>query len=70
MTNEISQELKDKVLEMPEYRQGVNKVRIRLRDGTIYRNVFIAWGSEIVKVGDSTDFPFNARDIVEIENDL
>jgi len=70
MTNKISQELKDKVLEMPEYRQGVNRVRVRLRDGTIHRQVFIAWGSEIVRVGESTDVPFNANDIVEIENDL
>ena len=70
MTKKLSQELKDKVLEMPEYRQGVNKVRVRLKDGTIYRNVFIAWGSEIVKVGDSTNIPFITGDILEIENDL
>ena len=70
MKNVISQELKDKVLEMPEYRQGVNKVWVRLRDGTIHHNVFIAWGSEIVKVGDSTDIPFDAGDIVDLDNDL
>lgn len=66
----ISQELKDKVLEMPEYSQGVNKVWVRLQNGTIYRNVFIAWGSEIVKVGNSTKIPFDAADIVELENEL
>ncbi len=70
MTNEISKELMAKVLEMPEYRQGVNKVKVQLRDGAIHSSVFIAWGSEIVKVGNSTDIPFNASDIVEIENDL
>ncbi len=70
MTNMISQELKDKVLEMPEYRQGVNKVWVRLRDGTMLHNVFIAWGSEIVKVGESTDISFDAGDIIELENDL
>jgi hypothetical protein len=70
MTNVISQELKDKVLEVPEYRQGVNRVRVRLRDGTIHHSVFIAWGSEIVRVGDSADIPFDASDIVEIDNDL
>lgn len=70
MKKEISQKLKDKILEMPEYRQGVNKVRVRLRDGTVYSNVFIAWGAEIVKVGDSSDVPFEVDDIVAIENDL
>lgn len=70
MKTMISQELKDRVLEMPEYRQGVNKVWVRLRNGTIYHNVFIAWGSEIVKVGEGTDIPFDAEDIIELENDL
>jgi hypothetical protein len=70
MGNMISQKLKDKVLEMPEYRQGVNKVWVRLQDGTIHHNVFIAWGGEIVKVGESTDIPFDAEDIIELENDL
>ncbi len=70
MVTELSQKLKDKVLGMPEYRQGVNKVRVRLKDGTVYHNVFVAWGNEIVKVGDSTNIPFNVSDIVEIENDL
>jgi hypothetical protein len=70
MTNELSQELKDKVLEMPEYRQGVNKVKVRLKDGTVVNNVYIAWGHEIVKVKDSDKIPFDARDIVDIENDL
>ncbi|AEF99038.1 hypothetical protein [Methylomonas methanica] len=70
MGNIISQELKDKVLEMPEYRQGVNKVWVRLQDHTIHHNVFIAWGDEIVKVGESSDIPFDAEDIIELENDL
>ena len=70
MGNMISQKLKDKVLEMPEYRQGVNKVWVRLKDGTIHHNVFIAWGDEIVKVGESMDIPFDAEDIIELENDL
>jgi hypothetical protein len=69
MKNEVPGGLKDQVLAMPEYRQGVNRVTVRLRDGTSYRNVFIAWGGEIVKVGDSTEVPFDASDIVAIEND-
>lgn len=70
MTKEIPAELEKKIIEMPEYRQGVNKVRVRLKNGAVYKNVFIAWGHEIVKVGDSNVIPFDANDIVELENDL
>jgi len=69
MTKELSRELEDKVREMPESSYGAHKVKVRLKDGTIYHSVFIAWSSEIVKVGDSTSIPFDASDIVEIEND-
>lgn len=54
---------------MPEYRHGVNRVSVRLQDGREYRSVFIAWRGEIVKVGDSTEMPFETSDIVAIEND-
>jgi len=47
MTIELSQEFKDRMSEMPEYRQGVNKVRVRLKDGTVYHNVFVAWGGAV-----------------------
>ncbi len=70
MTNEISKELKKRILEMPEDRKGLNTVRVRLKNGAVYKNVFIAWGHEIVKVGDSNVIPFDANDIVELENDL
>ena len=70
MTNEIPQEFINKVLEMPEYKQGVNKVKIRLKNGKVYKDVFIAWGHEIAKVGNSEKIPFDASDIVDLENDL
>ncbi|MBK8402494.1 MAG: hypothetical protein IPL29_16055 [Propionivibrio sp.] len=70
MTNLLPDFIKEKVLVMPEYRQGTNKIRVLLKDGRKYIAVFVAWGSEIVKVGDSTDIPFDAADIVDVENDL
>ncbi|MGH8509909.1 MAG: hypothetical protein ACREU8_00510 [Gammaproteobacteria bacterium] len=70
MTNQLPEHIRQKVLEMPEYRQGVNKVTVRLRDGRDFSHVFVAWGSEVVKVGNSTHIPFDAADIVEVENEM
>jgi len=70
MRNILSQSLKDEVLLMPEYRQGTNKIRVRLKDGRTYSSVFVAWGDEIVKVGTFDSIPFNAEEIVSVENDL
>ena len=70
MSNILSQKLKDEVLLMPEYRQGTNKIRVRLKDGRVYSSVFVAWGDEIVKVGTLDTVPFSAEEIVSVENDL
>ncbi len=70
MPNKLPLVFKNRVLEMPEYRQGVNKIKVRLQSGIEYSSVFVAWGSEIVKVGASTEIPFEVNDIVYVENDL
>ena len=69
MSNRLSSDLKERVLSMPEYRQGSHKVKVILKDGQRYSSVFVAWGSEIVKVGSNTIIPFNAEDIVDVQND-
>lgn len=69
MRNRLSPEIRDKVLGMPEYSYGANKVRVTLRDGTQYADVLIAWAEEVIKVGSSTSIPFDAAAIVEVEND-
>lgn len=70
MSKILSEAIKIEILSMPEYRQGTNKVRVKLRDGRIYSAVFVAWGNEIVKVGTDSNIPFDAEDIVSVENDL
>lgn len=55
---------------MPEYSYGVNKVKVQLKNGDVFRNVYVAWGFEIVKFGKSTIIPFNAEDVVDVKNDL
>jgi hypothetical protein len=70
MSNILPQKLKDEVLLMPEYRQGTNKIRVRLKDGRVYSSVFVAWGDEVVKVGTFDSIPFAAEEVVSVENDL
>lgn len=70
MSNRLSETLKAQVLSMPEYRQGINKIRVRLRDGRVFSNVFVAWGDEIVKVGASESIPFIGADVLSVENDI
>ncbi|MCP3956072.1 MAG: hypothetical protein GY697_28235 [Desulfobacterales bacterium] len=47
----LPQHLKDKVSDFPEWSHGANRVTLILSDNRKIKNVFIAWGSEIVKIG-------------------
>jgi hypothetical protein len=63
----IPAHLQEEVNTMPEYSQGVVRIRVTLDDASRFNDVFVAWGSEIVKVGESEDVPFNASRIVSVE---
>ena len=52
---------------MPESSYGVTRIRITLDDGSKFDNIYVAWGSEIVKVGTSTIIPFDPVRIVAVE---
>jgi hypothetical protein len=63
----IPDKFHDEVGAMPEYRYGVTRVRVTLNDGLRFSDVFVAWGSEIVKVGNSEEIPFDPSKIVALE---
>jgi len=42
--------LKDKAAEFPESSYGANQVSLILKDNRKIKNVFLAWGNEIVKM--------------------
>ncbi len=52
---------------MPESSYGVTRIRVTLDDGSQFSDVFVAWGSEIVKVGTSKEIPFDPAKIVSVE---
>ena len=59
--------LQEKVNAMPESSYGVTRIRVTLEDGSRFDDVFVAWGSEIVKVGTSEEIPFDPAKIVSVE---
>lgn len=52
---------------MPESSYGVTRIRVTLDDGSRFDDVFVAWGSEIVKVGTSEEIPFDPAKIVSVD---
>ena len=66
-TRNIPAQFQDQVASMPEYKYGASRVKVTLDDGTTYRDVYVAWGEEIIKVGESENIPFNPERIVAVE---
>lgn len=58
---------------MPESSYGAHKIKVILKNGTVIRDVYVAWGSEVVKIGkkmvSAVEIPFDVDDIVDVECD-
>ena len=63
---ELPLKFEQQVLEFPEYSYGVTRVVVTLDDGNECRDVFIAWGKEIVRVGSSKEVPFDPSRIIAV----
>src|SRR5947208_1023377 len=46
---------------MPEFSYGVTRIRVTLDDGSRFNDVFVAWGSEIVRWARARKFPLTRR---------
>jgi hypothetical protein len=51
---------------MAEDSYGVVRLIVTLEGGKEFRDVYVAWGREIVKVGDSTKLLFDPSKIVKV----
>ena len=47
---------------------GAHRVKVVLRDGREYTDVYVAWGKDVVRVGTSDFVPFDPADVVAVEN--
>lgn len=61
-------DIRDRIAGMPEYRHGVNRVVVSLKDGSEFRDVYVAWATEVIRVGDSEVVPFDPADVVNVRN--
>jgi hypothetical protein len=59
--------LQEKVRNMPESSYGATRIVVVLDDGTRIPDVHVAWGQEIVRVGQSAEVPFDASRVVDVE---
>ena len=67
-SNNLPDHLQEKIRNLPESSYGANRVVVTLDDGTEVRDVYVAWGKEIVKVGNSQDIPFEVSRIVNVRH--
>lgn len=62
----LPEHIQEKLATMPEYRQGVHRVVVTLDDGAEIHDVFVAWGSEVVRVGENDEISFDPGRVVEV----
>ena len=58
--------IQEKLATIPEYRHGVHRVVVTLDDGTEIHDVFVAWGSEVIRVGEDERINFDPGLVVDI----
>jgi hypothetical protein len=65
-------DLRDKIAEWPEFRMGVHRIAVLLRDGTTVHEVFVS-GGLIRGVGstqhDTGPIPFGPDDIADVQDE-
>lgn len=68
VNRQLPSQFERQVLEMPEYSYGVVRITVTLRCGKEIRDVLVAWGTEIVRVGGLDQLPFDPSDIVAVKH--
>jgi len=72
---ELPEHLREKTYAFPEYSYGANRVTLVLNDGRRIEQVFLAWGTEIVKIKNkkiekSDELKFRIEDIAEVISEI
>ncbi len=75
MTLNIPDHLSEKAKTFPESSYGANRVTFVLSDNRTIQNVILAWGSEIVKVGNKNitneeDMQFDLIEIADVVSEI
>jgi hypothetical protein len=75
MSVSLPENLKNKASEFPESSYGANRVTLILPGGRKIKNVFLAWGSQIVKIGNKQitgedDLNFKVSEVENIVSEI
>jgi len=66
----LPKSLQEKVASYPEYKMGVHRLSVVLRNGDLIRNVHIAWNEQVVLIEGQSDIPFSTEEIVDVVNSV
>ena len=66
--NQLPITIQEPLAHLPEHSYGAVRVTVVLDDGSSISDVYVAWGSEVVRVGDRADIPFDPSRVVEVHH--
>jgi len=55
-------------LRFPEFRMGVHRVAVTLRNGEQFDGVLVGWGHEVVRVEGFEALPFDPEDVISVRD--
>ena len=64
----LPQHLGEIVSGFPETHMGAQTIKVTLSDGRVFDGVVVAWGHEVVRVEGYESLPFNAEDVISVED--
>ena len=64
----LPDDIADHIASFGEWSYGAHRVSVTLDDGTEYHEVYVA-GSEVVRVGDSENVPFDPSRVVAVRDE-
>lgn len=65
-SRDIPATFREQVKALPEYAYGATIIGVTLDDGSVIKDVHVAWGREIFKVGASAILGFDPARIVSV----
>ena len=71
----LPKHLANKASKFPDYSYGANQVTLILKNGVEIQNVILAWGEEIVKIGEisiqnESEISFSIDQIVDVISEI
>jgi hypothetical protein len=66
----LPESIQERINSFPESSYGAHRVTVILDDGTEFHQVYVAGGSEVVRVGRSERIPFDPSRVVDVRSEV